>query len=711
MNKRIKKWMKRVLLWGVGLPVALLIALEVTLECLPQEYGDRVGNWILSLFIPVQDYEAASKDADLIFDQIKQKNYEAALTLCDSLEGRSKLPAISLNSFRAAAYMYMNQPKLGEFYFRKVLESFTGDDYELLDYATAGYHLSILLNAKNDYEGALKVLMPVIATTKEHEANILMPYDKVSTLLVAMGKNLVALGRFDEGEHQFQEAIEAYKRNASRYVKYDITASVDFTNDTTYYDVRQGVAAAASQAYLNKGLYERAATWLEVSKEALSYIQEHCDLAKYYFDTRLFRQQLTEARLLAHQGKLEEAEKVFRQCYDSSRDMSEVVKRECAHYLLETHQWQEAIDLYHRSDSSDTDSTQMTLDGITQTLVPQYQAWRNMGNNQKAIAMADSITSVLDSAIVRWRNSDAMELATIYDTQGKEAQIAQKQAALTRLWWIATMVVLGLVILSFIIYTIYRRRITKMQAVQERIESELRIARDIQMSMVPSLFPEREGLDMYASMTPAKEVGGDLYGYLLMGDKLYFAVGDVSGKGVPASLFMAQATRLFLTLAKQGMMPAEICTRMNDALSGEDNENGMFVTFWLGLVDLTTGHLDFCNAGHNPPVIGGGEHHGEFLDMIPNAPIGLWPGLEYEGEEIDTIKGRPLFIYTDGLNEAENPQKEQYGDDRLLEFLRNTHFDTAQQVIEALKAEVETHRNGAEPNDDLTMMCLKVESL
>ena len=708
MNKRVKKWIKRVLLWGIGLPVALIIALYVTFEFLPDEYGDRAANWCLSLFIPIQDYEAANRDAALIFAQTNQKNYEAALTLCDSLEGRSKLPATTLNYLRAFSYQNMNQPKLGEFYYRKVLESFTGDDYELLDYAMAGYHLSILLNAKNDYEGALKVLMPVIATTKEHEANILMPYDKVSTLLVAMGKNLVALGRFDEGEHQFQEAIEAYKRNASRYVKYDITASVDFTNDTTYYDVRQGVAAAASQAYLNKGLYERAATWLEVSKEALSYIQEHCDLARYNFDTRLFRQQLTEARLLAHQGKLEEAEKVFRQRYDSSRDMSEVVKRECAHYLLETHQWQEAIDLYHRSDSSDTDSTQMTLDGITQTLVPQYQAWRNMGNNQKAIAMADSITSVLDSAIVRWRNSDAMELATIYDTQGKEAQIAQKQAALTRLWWIATMVVLGLVILSFIIYTIYRRRITKMQAVQERIESELRIARDIQMSMVPSLFPEREGLDMYASMTPAKEVGGDLYGYLLMGDKLYFAVGDVSGKGVPASLFMAQATRLFLTLAKQGMMPAEICTRINDALSGDDNANGMFVTFWLGLLDLTTGHLDFCNAGHNPPVIGGDEHHGEFLDMIPNAPIGLWPGLEYEGEEIDSIKGRPLFIYTDGLNEAENPQQEQFGDDRLLDFLRNTHFDTAQHVIEALKAEVETHRNGAEPNDDLTMMCLRI---
>ena len=110
-------------------------------------------------------------------------------------------------------------------------------------------------------------------------------------------------------------------------------------------------------------------------------------------------------------------------------------------------------------------------------------------------------------------------------------------------------------------------------------------------------------LCLEAYMSHAREVGGDLYGYLLREDKLYFAVGDVSGKGVPASLFMAQATRLFQTMAKQGMMPAEICTRMNDALSGDDNENGMFVTFWLGLVNLQTGRLDYCNAGHKAPLV------------------------------------------------------------------------------------------------------------
>ena len=275
------------------------------------------------------------------------------------------------------------------------------------------------------------------------------------------------------------------------------------------------------------------------------------------------------------------------------------------------------------------------------------------------------------------------------------------------------MFIIGIIVVAAIItYILLRqraaRRLATVKAEQERIESELRIARDIQMSMVPSAFPNREGLDMYAWMSPAREVGGDLYGYVLNGDQLYFCLGDVSGKGVPASLFMAQVTRLFQTLAKQGMQPAEICTRINDALSGEDNENGMFVTFFLGVIDLKTGHLSFCNAGHNPPVIGGSPSHGDFLQMESNAPFGLWPGLQYVGEEIENITGRALLLYTDGLNEAENPQQQQFGEERLLSILRNTRFESSQQVVETLAAEVERHRKGAEPNDDLTIMCIRV---
>ena len=156
------------------------------------------------------------------------------------------------------------------------------------------------------------------------------------------------------------------------------------------------------------------------------------------------------------------------------------------------------------------------------------------------------------------------------------------------------------------------------------------------------------------------------------------------------------------------MKPAEICTRMNNALN-EDNEQGMFVTMFLGLLDLQTGHLQFCNAGHNPPVIGGGENNGDFLEMESNAPIGLFPDIEYKGEEIDTIKGRAIFVYTDGLNEAEDTEQKQFGDDKLLDILRETKFDSARQVIETMAAQVEKHRNGAEPNDDLTMLSLRVD--
>ena len=254
----------------------------------------------------------------------------------------------------------------------------------------------------------------------------------------------------------------------------------------------------------------------------------------------------------------------------------------------------------------------------------------------------------------------------------------------------------------------YIEELKDTTAQKASMENELQVASGIQMSMLPSKFPDREGLDMYASMTPAKEVGGDLYNYLLKDDSLYFCLGDVSGKGVPASLFMAQATRLFRTLANQQMAPADICTHMNEALSGDENTTSMFVTLFVGVVDLKTGHLSFCNAGHNPPIIGGGEHHGDFLKMQSNFPIGVMPGLEFQGEEIENIKGRPLFIYTDGLNEAENREFAQFGDEHLLDILRNTHFDTARQVVETLAAEVERHRDGADPNDDLTMMCLRI---
>ena len=322
-------------------------------------------------------------------------------------------------------------------------------------------------------------------------------------------------------------------------------------------------------------------------------------------------------------------------------------------------------------------------------------------------------SNVKDSLRVKSTTDQLNELNKRFEVDDVKMQGEREkmQAERRQLYLVLTFILLAAVGATLFIFQRYRsaKRMAKMKADQERIEGELNIARNIQMSMVPSTFPEYEGLDMYASMMPAREVGGDLYGYIINGSQLYFTVGDVSGKGVPASLFMAQVTRLFSTMAHQGLEPAAICNRMNSELSGEDNINGMFVTMFVGMLDMQTGHLSFCNAGHNPPVIGGGKHQGDFLKMIPNVPIGLWPDYEFKGEEMDSVKGRALFIYTDGLNEAENLEQERFGDERLLDILRDTHFDTARQVVEALENEVAQHRNGAEPNDDLTMLCLRVQ--
>ena len=355
---------------------------------------------------------------------------------------------------------------------------------------------------------------------------------------------------------------------------------------------------------------------------------------------------------------------------------------------------------------------ELDVNAYVEILGQRAKILSGLGKWKEAYSYLDQFHTLVDSLREGETLLQLNELNKRYELDEIKAQQEREKMESERRQMILVMAIVVIVLLAFVVFVIFRlqaaRRLAKLKTEQERIESELRIAREIQMSMVPHEFPQRDGLDMYASMAPAREVGGDLYGYVMADEQLYFCLGDVSGKGVPASLFMAQATRLFQTLAKQGMLPAEICTRMNDALSGKDNENGMFVTCFVGLIDLKSGHLSFCNAGHNPPVIGGSSSKGDFLEMESNAPLGLWPGLEYVGEEIDTIKGRPLFIYSDGLTEAENDQQQQFGNELLLSILRNTQFESSKQVIETLAAEVEKHRNGAEPNDDLSMMCIRV---
>lgn len=242
---------------------------------------------------------------------------------------------------------------------------------------------------------------------------------------------------------------------------------------------------------------------------------------------------------------------------------------------------------------------------------------------------------------------------------------------------------------------------------QERIESELNIANSIQMSMLPPPTSVCDEYDFAASLTPAKEVGGDLYDVRRAGDMLCFSVGDVSGKGVPAALFMAITQSSFKFLDKVGSGIDASMSKINDTFS-EGNDSAMFVTLFMGRVNLKTLEMEFCNGGHNPIVLISPDGKARFLEEKPNLAVGLFGGFNYMGERLQLEKGSRIIVYTDGITEAEDVDKNLFGEERLLDFASRIPAGmSSQDVISNLIDEVHAFTNGNQQNDDMTVLTIR----
>ncbi len=422
-------------------------------------------------------------------------------------------------------------------------------------------------------------------------------------------------------------------------------------------------------------------------------------------------------------GNLNEAERQLDQVRKRIQSPDDYVSMCWLYYSAQLNllkgRYQEALELNDQR----TQYMQDTDDIFMDIKVRQQRAeiLTHLGRDAEAAMLYREMYTINDSINTHETKRQLTEMNTRYHVN--ELKVKQQQDQIRLILTGASIIML--VLLGFILYR-YRAakrlkiahdkllvaydQLEETTTAKERIESELRIARDIQMGMVPRQFPpfpERTDIDLYASMTPAKEVGGDLYDYFILHERLYFCVGDVSGKGVPASLFMAVACNLFRVIAQQEIPPCEIARQLNDALSA-DNENGMFVTMFIGVINLASGKMDFCNAGHNPPVIMNDGDAAHFLELEYNCCLGLFPGAEFDGGTIDDVREHPFFVYTDGLNEAENATQQQFGDNRLLSVLQSHSYENAQHTIDTLKEEVARHVAGADPSDDLTMLCVKI---
>lgn len=271
---------------------------------------------------------------------------------------------------------------------------------------------------------------------------------------------------------------------------------------------------------------------------------------------------------------------------------------------------------------------------------------------------------------------------------------------------------LGLGLMVFIMYRTVKgfKRLQEVSTEKERIGSELKIASDIQKGMLPKTFPPypvQDEISMYGVLLPAKEVGGDLYDYYIRDDKLFFCLGDVSGEGVPASLVMTVTRSLFRSVTAHNNKPNEVMMLMNNAMS-DMNDSSMFVTLFIGILDLRNGEMRYSNAGHNPPVIIGEKTRKLAVDA--NIPVGLMPNWQYSVQETTIVPGETIFLYTDGLTEAENDTHAQFGEERMMELLSTTN-NNPQPIIEAVTKSIDVFVEGAEQSDDLTMLAIKLVKL
>lgn len=257
----------------------------------------------------------------------------------------------------------------------------------------------------------------------------------------------------------------------------------------------------------------------------------------------------------------------------------------------------------------------------------------------------------------------------------------------------------------------YIENLTAVTAEKERIGAELDVATKIQASMLPCIFPpypDRKEFDIYATMQPAKEVGGDFYDFFLIDeDHLAVVIADVSGKGVPAALFMVIAKTLIKNQAQAGLSPDQVFTSVNAQLC-ENNDAGMFVTAWMGVLQISTGNLIYVNAGHNPPLVKKKDGSFEFLRSRPGLVLAGMEGIRYKQNELQLDQGDCLYLYTDGVTEATNNENELYGEDRLQRVLNQRLYTIPSSLLSEVKADIDRFVLEAPQFDDITMLALMI---
>ena len=639
----------------------------------------------------------------------KNKNYNELIKVVDSLEANSIITPTKACYWRGYACDKMKRQRLAEYYWKASLDAAkeSTDENEMVYYAKSASRLANMLSVRGDYEEGLNIAIPVANKLESLECDSTSDY---LNILIYIGCCQEGLGTADGNAEGFTKAYQRHMENIENY-----------HNDVVYKDGITGIINIAYD-YIWAKKWQEALVWTARFGQVLSEYEQRPDADADYIDRQLARHDIYQAIALEGLHKSEEAANAYEKFLTTQFSKTPKGRIDANDYLTAAHRWDEAAENYNSLDAMMGETVKnYSLENIENLVLEKYKTNLLAGRRDSAMKIAMEISNSLGQAMAKSRKIEKEEQAVIVKNV---AQITELQAQKNRKYQILIVVGFVFLILCMTAFVVIRHRMAKrMEAefedlkydydrleadtiVQEREASELRIAQNIQKMIVPTQLPQHKFFDIWSSTTTGLMEGGGVLDYALRSNKLFFCIGEATVEGIKASLLTAIVKAQFRTAIAFEDKPDRIIASINNAIANE-GEKGLGIRLFVGVLDIGSGALQFCNANHDAPLLVSNELH--HLPVEQNINIGEKPNYQFEAQEMLMLPGTMIFLNSDGLIKVKNSVHRVFNEKRMLGCaLQAMKLDPRPKpFIENMLDAVNRFAGDFEQRDDIAMLAIR----
>ena len=639
----------------------------------------------------------------------KNKNYNELIKVVDSLEANSIITPTKACYWRGYACDKMKRQRLAEYYWKASLDAAkeSTDEDEMVYYAKSASRLANMLSVRGDYEEGLNIAIPVANKLESLECDSTSDY---LNILIYIGCCQEGLGTADGNAEGFTKAYQRHMENIENY-----------HNDVVYKDGITGIINIAYD-YIWAKKWQEALVWTARFGQVLSEYEQRPDADADYIDRQLARHDIYQAIALEGLHKSEEAANAYEKFLTTQFSKTPKGRIDANDYLTAAHRWDEAAENYNSLDAMMGETVKnYSLENIENLVLEKYKTNLLAGRRDSAMKIAMEISNSLGQAMAKSRKIEKEEQAVIVKNV---AQITELQTQKNRKYQILIVVGFVFLILCMTAFVVIRHRMAKrMEAefedlkydydrleadtiVQEREASELRIAQNIQKMIVPTQLPQHKFFDIWSSTTTGLMEGGGVLDYALRNNKLFFCIGEATVEGIKASLLTTIVKAQFRTAIAFEDKPDRIIASINNAIANE-GEKGLGIRLFVGVLDIGSGALQFCNANHDAPLLVSNELH--HLPVEQNINIGEKPNYQFEAQEMLMLPGTMIFLNSDGLIKVKNSVHRVFNEKRMLGCaLQAMKLDPRPKpFIENMLDAVNRFAGDFEQRDDIAMLAIR----